>query len=124
MALVTGGDSGIGRAVAILFAREGADVAITYLPEEKSDALETIQGIEEEGRSALSIAGDIQYPEFSRRAVRQTIAKLGKLDILVNNAATSNIRKLSRTSPRSSGIAPLKQTSTATFEWPGRRCHI
>jgi NAD(P)-dependent dehydrogenase (short-subunit alcohol dehydrogenase family) len=87
VALVTGGDSGIGRAVAVLFAREGADVAITYLPEEETDAQETVQAIEEEGRSAVSIAGDIQDPEFSRRAVKQTIAKLGKLDILVNNAA-------------------------------------
>jgi NAD(P)-dependent dehydrogenase (short-subunit alcohol dehydrogenase family) len=87
VALITGGDSGIGRAVAILFAREGADVAITHLSEEKSDARETIQEIKEEGRAGISIAGDIQDPGFSRRAVKRTIAKLGKLDILVNNAA-------------------------------------
>jgi NAD(P)-dependent dehydrogenase (short-subunit alcohol dehydrogenase family) len=87
VALITGGDSGIGRAVAVLFAREGADVAITYLPEEETDAQETVQAIEDEGGSAVSIAGDIQDPEFPRRAVKQTIVKLGKLDILVNNAA-------------------------------------
>jgi NAD(P)-dependent dehydrogenase (short-subunit alcohol dehydrogenase family) len=87
VALVTGGDSGIGRAVAVLFAREGADVAITYLPQESTDARETIQAIEDEGGRAFSIAGDLRKSEFSRRAVKQTIAKLGKLDILVNNAA-------------------------------------
>lgn len=93
VALITGGDSGIGRAVAILFAREGADVAITYLPEEESDARETVQAIEEEGRAALSISGDIQDSEFSRRAVRQTVARLGKLDILVNNTAYQQHQK-------------------------------
>ncbi len=87
VALVTGGDSGIGRAVAVLFAREGADVAITYLPAEKKDAQETVAAIEAEGRQAFAIAGDIQKPGFSRRAVEKTIDKLGKLDILVNNAA-------------------------------------
>src|SRR6185436_6187465 len=87
VALITGGDSGIGRAVAVLFAREGADVAITYLPVEKTDARETTQAIEDEGRSAFSIAGDLRKPAFSRRAVKQTLNKLGKIDILVNNAA-------------------------------------
>jgi NAD(P)-dependent dehydrogenase (short-subunit alcohol dehydrogenase family) len=87
VALVTGGDSGIGRAVAVLFAREGADVAITYLRMEASDARETVKAIEAEGRKAFSIAGDIQKSAFSRRAVKQTIEKLGGLDILVNNAA-------------------------------------
>jgi NAD(P)-dependent dehydrogenase (short-subunit alcohol dehydrogenase family) len=87
VALVTGGDSGIGRAVAVLFAREGADVAITYLPAEKTDAKETIDAIEAEGRNGFAIAGDLRKPEFSKRAVRKIIDKLGKLDILVNNAA-------------------------------------
>lgn len=87
VALITGGDSGIGRAVAVLFAREGADVAFTHLPEEETDADETVQAIEEEGGTALSIAGDIRDSDFSSRAVKQTVAKLGKLDILVNNAA-------------------------------------
>ena len=87
VALITGGDSGIGRAVAVLFAREGADVAFTYLPQEKSDALETAEAIEAEGGKVYFIDGDLKKPEFSRRAVKETIARLGKLDILVNNAA-------------------------------------
>ena len=87
VALITGGDSGIGRAVAVLFAREGADVAFTYLPEEQSDAEETREAIELEGRRALLIAGDLLDPDFSPDAVEQTVDSLGKLDILVNNAA-------------------------------------
>lgn len=87
VALITGGDSGIGRAVAVLFAREGADVAFTYLPEEQSDAEETRDAIQAEGRKALLLAGDLVDPEFSREAVAATVKEFGKLDILVNNAA-------------------------------------
>lgn len=87
VALITGGDSGIGRAVAVLFAREGADVAFTHLPAEKGDARETAEAVEAEGRKVYFIAGDLRKPEFARRAVSQTISKLGRLDILVNNAA-------------------------------------
>ena len=93
VALITGGDSGIGRAVAVLFAREGADVAFTYLPAEESDARETERAIEEEGRTALSISGDIEDPGFSSRVVKQTVSKLGRLDILVNNAAFQQHQK-------------------------------
>jgi len=93
VALITGGDSGIGRAVAVLFAREGADVAFTYLPAESKDARETLRAIELEGRSGLSIAGDLREPKFASDAVKQTVAALGKLDILVNNAAYQQHQK-------------------------------
>jgi NAD(P)-dependent dehydrogenase (short-subunit alcohol dehydrogenase family) len=87
VALITGGDSGIGRAVAVLYAREGADVAIIYLPEEEQDAQETINAIEAAGRRGLPIPGDVTDPHFCREAVEETVRELGKLDILVNNAA-------------------------------------
>ena len=90
VALVTGGDSGIGRSVAVLFAREGADVAFTYLAEEEVDAAETREAIERQGRRALPLVGDLTDREFCRKAVRQTVKKLGKLDVLVNNAAFQN----------------------------------
>lgn len=93
VALITGGDSGIGRAVAVLFAREGADVAITYLPVEEADAEETREAVEAEGRRALLIAGDLCKPNFSGKAVKQTVAKFGKLDLLVNNAAFQQHQK-------------------------------
>jgi NAD(P)-dependent dehydrogenase (short-subunit alcohol dehydrogenase family) len=92
-ALITGGDSGIGRSVAVLFAREGADIAITYLPEEESDAKETRAAVEKEGRRALIISGDIQDVAFCKKAVDTTIDNFGKLDILVNNAAFQQHRK-------------------------------
>ncbi|MDX2155438.1 MAG: SDR family oxidoreductase [Hyphomicrobiaceae bacterium] len=84
-ALVTGGDSGIGRAVSVLFAREGADVAIVYLSEH-DDAKETQRYVEDEGRRAILIPGDIGSPAFCRKAVDETISAFGRLDILVNNA--------------------------------------
>ena len=85
-ALITGGDSGIGRAVAVHFAREGADVAIVYLNEDK-DAKDTKKMVEKEGRKCLIIAGDVGDEEFCRKAVQRAVKELGKLDILVNNAA-------------------------------------
>jgi NAD(P)-dependent dehydrogenase (short-subunit alcohol dehydrogenase family) len=86
-ALITGGDSGIGRAVAIAFAREGADVAIVHLPEEQEDADDTASLIRDEGRTAHLVAGDVRDEEFSRSAVSSTVDALGGLDILVLNAA-------------------------------------
>lgn len=85
-AIVTGGDSGIGRAVAVLFAREGADVAIVYL-NEHPDAEETRRHIEAEGRRCILIPGDVKDPEFCKQAVERTVKEFGKLDVLVNNAA-------------------------------------
>lgn len=85
-ALVTGGDSGIGRAVAVLFAREGADVAIFYLNEE-ADAEETKRCVEAEGKRCLLVAGDVKDAALCREAVAKTVKEFGKLDILVNNAA-------------------------------------
>jgi NAD(P)-dependent dehydrogenase (short-subunit alcohol dehydrogenase family) len=87
VALITGGDSGIGRAVAVLYAREGADVAVVFLPAEKRDAQETARAVESEGRRCLLIAGDVKDPKFCRSAVEQTVEEFGHLDILVNNAA-------------------------------------
>ncbi|MDH7972078.1 SDR family oxidoreductase [Sphingomonas sp. AR_OL41] len=86
-AIITGGDSGIGRSVAVLFAREGADVAIVYLGEEQRDAEDTRKAVEAEGRRCLLIAGDVRDRDFCIAAVEQTVKKFGKLDILVNNAA-------------------------------------
>lgn len=87
VALITGGDSGIGRAVAVLYAREGADVAIVFLPAEQSDAETTMAAVEKEGRKALLLPGDVSDPKFCRDAVDKTVATFGRLDILVNNAA-------------------------------------
>src|SRR4029079_12263582 len=86
-ALVTGGDSGIGRAVAVLYAREGADVAISYLPEEQPDAEETLRAIEAEGRRCVLVPGDLAQAKFCNDLVDQAVNELGKLDILVSNAA-------------------------------------
>jgi NAD(P)-dependent dehydrogenase (short-subunit alcohol dehydrogenase family) len=86
-ALVTGGDSGIGRAAVIAFAREGADVAINYLPVEEPDAREVVELIRAEGRKAVAIPGDIRNEDFCSRLVADAVRDLGGLDILVNNAA-------------------------------------
>ena len=90
VALITGGDSGIGRAVAVMFAREGADVAISYLPEEETDADVTRGRIERENRACLLLPGDLTDARFCQRIVDETCARFGKLDILVSNAAHQN----------------------------------
>jgi NAD(P)-dependent dehydrogenase (short-subunit alcohol dehydrogenase family) len=87
VALVTGGDSGIGRAVAVLFAREGADVAIVYLPEEQSDAEITEGAVIAEGRRCLLVPGDVRDSQFCEAAVQATVDAFGLIDLLVNNAA-------------------------------------
>jgi NAD(P)-dependent dehydrogenase (short-subunit alcohol dehydrogenase family) len=91
VALISGGDSGIGRAVAVLFAREGADVAIGHLAEEDTDANETVKLVEAEGRRCLTLPGDVGDERFCREAVERTVRELGRLDVLVNNAAEQHL---------------------------------
>ncbi len=91
--VITGGDSGIGRAVAIAFAREGADVLISYLPDEEKDAQETVRLIEEAGRRAVTVPGDIRDQQVCRQIIRRALDDLGGLDILVNNAAYQMTRE-------------------------------
>jgi NAD(P)-dependent dehydrogenase (short-subunit alcohol dehydrogenase family) len=92
-AIVTGGDSGIGRAVALAFAREGADVLISYLPEEEPDADETAQVVESAGKKAVKMPGDIGEEAQCQRLIEQAISEFGKIDILVNNAAYQMYRE-------------------------------
>jgi NAD(P)-dependent dehydrogenase (short-subunit alcohol dehydrogenase family) len=93
VALITGGDSGIGRAVAVLYAREGADVAIVYLADEERDAQETKRAVEAEGQRCLLLPGDVSNSTFCDAAVDQAVNTLGRLDILVNNAAFQQHQK-------------------------------
>jgi NAD(P)-dependent dehydrogenase (short-subunit alcohol dehydrogenase family) len=87
VAVITGGDSGIGRAVALAYAREGADVALSYLPEEEQDARESASWVEKAGRRALAAPGDVQDERYCRELIERTVRELGRVDILVNNAA-------------------------------------
>jgi len=93
-ALITGGDSGIGRAVAVLFAREGADVAINFLPAEKSDAEETKRAVEAEGRTCVLLPGDLADADFVEELVDNASDELGGLDILVSNAGHQNRKQI------------------------------
>lgn len=93
VALITGGDSGIGRAVAVHFAREGADVAIAYHPSEEEDARRTGQIIEQEGQRCLLMAGDLRNKAFCEELVNRTVRELGRLNVLVNNAAVQYPQK-------------------------------
>lgn len=104
-ALITGGDSGIGRAVAIAYAREGADVAIGYLPAEETDAQEVLALIREEGRKAVALPGDIRNERFCERLAATAIKELGGLDILVNNAG------------RQMAVPSLAELTTEDFDW-------
>lgn len=114
-ALITGGDSGIGRAVAIAYAREGADVAINYLPEEEPDAIEVIRLIEAEGRKAIAIPGDIRSEAFCQQLVREAVEKLGGLDILVNNAGRQQFNESIRTLSTEDFDATFKTNVYAMF---------
>jgi NAD(P)-dependent dehydrogenase (short-subunit alcohol dehydrogenase family) len=104
-ALITGGDSGMGRAAAIAYAREGADVAINYLPAEEEDAREVIKLIKDEGRKAIAIPGDIRDESFCQKLVEDAVRGLGGLDILVNNAA------------RQQNHGSIQDISTSEFDW-------
>lgn len=99
-ALITGGDSGIGRAVAVLFAREGADVAINFLPAERKDAEETQRAVEHEGRTCVLLPGDLTKPAVCKQLVARTVRELGGLDILVSNAAHQNRKQLVELTPQ------------------------
>ncbi|MEU8852739.1 SDR family NAD(P)-dependent oxidoreductase [Streptomyces sp. NPDC048564] len=90
VALITGGDSGIGRAVALLYARKGADIAIVHLPDERVDAEQVQREVAEQGRRCLLLPGDLKEPAFCRDAVERTVAELGGLNVLVSNAAYLN----------------------------------
>lgn len=92
MAIITGGDSGIGRAVAVAFAKEGANVAIVYL-NEHADAKETARMVEEAGGKCLLVSGDVGNETFCRKAINATLKKFGRLDIIVNNAAEQHPQK-------------------------------
>ena len=104
-ALITGGDSGMGRAAAIAYAREGADVAINYLPAEEADAKEVIALIKKEGRKGIAIPGDLRNEAFCRQLVEEAVRQLGGLDILVNNAA------------RQQANASLLDITSEQFDW-------
>jgi len=104
-ALITGGDSGMGRAAAIAYAREGADVAINYFPTEEEDAQEVIKLIKAEGRKAIAIPGDLRSEEFCKSLVSQAVNALGGLDIVVNNAARQQTQ------------ASILDISTEDFDW-------
>jgi len=104
-ALITGGDSGIGRAAAIAFAREGADVAINYLPAEEPDAREVVALIRQAGRNAVALPGDIRDEAFCKRLVSDAVHQLGGLDILVNNAA------------RQHSVESILDLTTAELDW-------
>ena len=104
-ALITGGDSGMGRAAAIAYAREGADVAINYLPAEEADAKEVIALIKKEGRKGIAIPGDLRDEAFCKKLVEEAVRQLGGLDILVNNAA------------RQQANASLLDITSEQFDW-------
>ena len=116
VALITGADSGIGRAVAVLFAREGANVAIAYLNEHE-DAQETLKAVEKEGQRGILLPGDVSDQAYCKKAVAQTVNEFGKLDILVNNAAfQEHVNKFEDLSPAHFDLT-LKTNLYGYFTW-------
>jgi len=116
-ALITGGDSGIGRAVAIAFAREGADVAINYLPSEQADAEETGAWVERAGRRAVLVPGDLREEQGARQVVRTAVDGLGGLDILVNNAGFQMARRESFADITSDDLDRTFKTNLYALFW-------
>ena len=118
VALVTGADSGIGRAVALAFAREGADVLVSYLSEDE-DAAETVRVVEDAGRKAVAVPGDVGDEEHCKALVERAVGELGRLDILVNNAATQGVHE-SITEIPSEEIERVFRTNVLSFFWLSR----
>ncbi|RYE98561.1 MAG: SDR family NAD(P)-dependent oxidoreductase, partial [Oxalobacteraceae bacterium] len=119
-ALITGGDSGIGRAIAIAYAREGADVAISYLSDEQKDAEETKHWVEKAGRRCLLLPGDIRDPAWCRTLVEKTMEAFDRLDVLVNNAAAQTTNEdLGDNAMKAStyGVANLKRILPNIEKW-------
>lgn len=114
VALVTGGDSGIGRAVAVLYAREGADVAIAYLPQEQGDADETAAHVQAAGRRCLQLPGDLRDAAYCAGIVQRTVDELGRLDVLVSNAAHQN-RKASLEEVTDEELAATFETNVYAY---------
>jgi hypothetical protein len=121
IALITGGDSGIGRAVALAFAREGADVVVSYLNEHE-DARETQRLVEEAGRRCLLVPGDISQPDHCRALVRKTVDAFGHIDVLVNNAAYQMTFDSIEEIPDEEWDKRSRRTSPRCFTSPKRPC--
>ncbi len=116
-ALITGGDSGIGRAVAIAFAREGADVAISYLPEEQEDADETARWVRDAGRTCVLVPGDLRDESTARGVVRTAVEELGGLDVLVNNAGYQMARRESFADVTTDDLDRVMKTNLYALVW-------
>ena len=116
-ALITGGDSGIGRAVAIAFAREGADVAIGYLPAEQADAEETARWVREAGREVVLLPGDLREEQVARATVADAVARLGGLDVLVNNAGFQMARRSSIADVTTDDLDRVLKTNLYALFW-------
>ena len=116
VAIITGGDSGIGRAVAIAFAKEGAHISVVYLEEQK-DANETKRLVEEHGGECLLIKGDVGQEEFCRKAIARTVEEFGGVDVVVNNAAEQHHRIRLKELPKSNLSGHFGQTFSRSFSW-------